>query len=385
MKVKGAIVHEVGQDWSVEEFDLGEPKAGEVLIRTAYAGLCHSDEHVLTGDMVPPAEALAFMGVDHWFPVLGGHEGSGVVEAVGEGVTSVKPGDHVSVSFIPSCGRCHWCAIGKTNLCDLGAGTLAGGMITDGTFRHHTKDGTPITVMAKLGTFAEMLCIAESSVIKVEPDLPLDVVALVSCGVATGYGSAVNRAEVRAGDTVVVVGIGGVGANAVQGARAAGAANVVAVDPVEFKREKAMEFGATHVASSMEEALLVVMELTWGRMANSVILTPGVLTGDLLQPAVSLVSKGGTVVTTAIAPMSQEDVKLSLFELTLFNKEIKGTVFGSGSPRAAIPELLRLYQNGKIKLDELITARYTLDQINDGYRDMRDGKNIRGIIDFATG
>jgi len=382
MRVKGAVVHEVGQDWSVEEFELGEPKPGEVLVRTAYAGLCHSDEHVLTGDMVPPAEALELMGIEHWFPVLGGHEGSGVVEAVGDGVTSVAPGDHVSTSFIPSCGRCHWCAIGKTNLCDLGAGTLAGGMVTDGTFRHHTADGTPITTMAKLGTFAEKMTLAEASVIKVEPDLPLDVVCLVSCGVATGYGSAVNRAGVKAGDTVVVVGIGGVGANAVQGAKAAGATHIVAVDPVEFKREKAMEFGATHTASSMEEAVMMVMELSWGRMADSVILTPGVLTGDFIQPAMTLASKGGTVVATAVAPWQQTQVDMSLFELTLFNKQILGTVFGSGSPRAAIPELLKLYQNGRLKLDELITKKYKLEDINQGYQDMRDGKNIRGVIDF---
>lgn len=384
MKVKGAIVHDVGQDWSVEEFELGEPKAGEVLVRTAFAGLCHSDEHVLTGDMVPPKEALELFGIEEWFPVLGGHEGSGIVEAVGPGVMTVAPGDHVSTSFIPSCGRCHWCAIGKTNLCDLGAGTLAGGMVTDGTFRHHTSEGKPITTMAKLGTFAEMMTLAEASVIKVEPDLPLDVVCLVSCGVATGYGSAVNRANVKPGDTVVVVGIGGVGANAVQGAKAAGATNIIAIDPVEFKREKAMEFGATHAAANFEEAAPMVMELTWGRMADSAILTPGVLTGDLVQPAVSLVSKGGTVVATAVAPMMQEDVKLSLFELTLFNKELRGTVFGSGSPRAAIPELLRLYQNGKIKLNELISKKYPLADINTGYQDMRDGKNIRGVIDFGV-
>ena len=383
MKVKGAVIHAVGEDWSVEDFELGEPKAGEVLINTAYAGLCHSDEHVLTGDLVPPAETLEMFGLTEWFPVLGGHEGSGIVEAVGDGVLTVQPGDHVSCSFIPSCGRCHYCAIGQTNLCDLGAGTLAGGMVTDGTFRHHTADGKPITTMAKLGTFAEKMTLAEASVIKVEPDLPLDVVCLVSCGVATGFGSAVNRAEVKPGDTVVVIGIGGVGANAVQGAKAAGAANVVAVDPVEFKREKAMELGATHTAASIEDAVPMVTDLTMGRMANSAILTVGVLTGDLIQPAISIISKGGTVVATAVAPWTQEDVKLNLFELTLFQKQLRGTIFGSGSPRAAIPELLRMYQDGRLKLDELITQRYTLDQINEGYQDMRDGKNIRGLIEFA--
>jgi NDMA-dependent alcohol dehydrogenase len=382
MRVKAALVHEVGKDWSVEEIEIGDPKAGEVLVRTAYAGLCHSDEHVLTGDLVPPPEALELLGVSEWFPVLGGHEGSGVVEAVGEGVTYVQPGDHVSCSFVPGCGRCHFCATGRMNLCDLGAGTLAGGMVTDGTFRHHTADGKPITTMAKIGSFAEAMVLAEGSVIKVEPDLPLSAVCLVSCSVATGFGSAVNRAEVKAGHTVVVVGIGGVGANAVQGAKAAGASNIVAIDPVEFKREKAMEFGATHTANSMEEAVQLVTDLTWGRMADSVILTPGVLTGDLIQPAVTLTSKGGTIVATAVAPWTQEDVKLNLFELTLFQKQLRGSIFGSASPRSAIPDLLMMYRNGKLKLDELITKEYSLDQINEGYQDMRDGKNIRGVIRF---
>lgn len=383
MKVKAAVVYAPGQDWSVEEIEIGEPKAGEVQVRTAYAGLCHSDEHVLTGDMVPPPEALEQFGVTEWFPVLGGHEGSGVVEAVGEGVTSVQPGDHVSASFIPGCGRCHFCATGRQNLCDLGAGTMAGGMVTDGTFRHHTADGKPITALAKLGTFAEAMVVAESSVIKVEPDLPLSAVCLVSCSVATGFGSAVNRAEVGPGHTVVVVGIGGVGANAVQGAKAAGAANVVAIDPVEFKREKAMELGATHTANSMEEATALVTDLTMGRMADSVILTPGVLYGEMIQPAVALTQKGGTIVATAVAPWAQQDVKLNLFELTLFQKQLRGSIFGSASPRSAIPELLNMYRNGRLKLDELITKEYTLDKINEGYQDLRDGKNIRGVIKFG--
>jgi S-(hydroxymethyl)glutathione dehydrogenase/alcohol dehydrogenase len=255
-------------------------------------------------------------------------------------------------------------------------------MITDGTFRHHRGDGTDLNTLAKLGTFSEHMLLADASVIKVEPDLPLDAVCLVSCGVATGYGSAVNRAEVRAGDTVVVVGCGGIGSNAVQGAAAAGAANIIAVDPVQFKQEKAMEFGATHAVGSMEEALPLVNELTWGRMAAATILTPGVLYGDLIQQAMNLTTKGGTVVATAVAPMSQEDVKLDLAGLTLNQKELRGTIFGSASPNAAIPELLMLYRQGKLKLDELITRRYSLDEINEGYQDMNDGKNIRGIIAF---
>ncbi|MFT7598140.1 MAG: NDMA-dependent alcohol dehydrogenase [Acidimicrobiales bacterium] len=382
MKTRAAILHEVGQDWSVEEIEIDSPKAGEVLVKTSFAGLCHSDEHLVTGDLVPPPELLEQIPGGTIFPIIGGHEGSGVVVEVGPGVTSVKPGDHISCSFVPSCGVCKPCADGMQNLCDLGGGTFGGGMVTDGTFRTHTSDGRNLGTLAKLGTFAEHMLLAEASIIKVEPDLPLDVVCLVSCGVATGYGSAVSRAEVTAGDTVVVVGCGGIGSNAVQGAKAAGAAHIIAVDPNEWKQEKAMQFGATHAASSMADAMQLVNDLSWGRMADAVILTPGVLYGDLIQPAMDLCSKGGTVVATAVAPMDQHDVKLDLAMLTLMQKELKGTIFGSASPRSRIPELLRLYQGGQLLLDELITKRYTLDQINEGYQDMRDGKNIRGIIAF---
>ncbi|MGI9611631.1 MAG: NDMA-dependent alcohol dehydrogenase [Acidimicrobiales bacterium] len=382
MKTRAAVLHGIGERWQIEEIEVDPPGPGEVLVKTAYAGLCHSDEHLVTGDLVPPQELLDALGVDSIFPMIGGHEGSGVVVEVGPNVTKVAPGDHVSCAFVPACGICPPCAAGKQNLCDLGARTFGGGMITDGTFRHHRGDGTDLNTLAKLGTFSEHMLLADASVIKVEPDLPLDAVCLVSCGVATGYGSAVNRAEVRAGDTVVVVGCGGIGSNAVQGAAAAGAANIIAVDPVQFKQEKAMEFGATHAVGSMEEALPLVNELTWGRMAAATILTPGVLYGDLIQQAMNLTTKGGTVVATAVAPMSQEDVKLDLAGLTLNQKELRGTIFGSASPNAAIPELLMLYRQGKLKLDELITRRYSLDEINEGYQDMNDGKNIRGILAF---
>ncbi|HEY3483827.1 MAG TPA: zinc-binding dehydrogenase, partial [Ilumatobacteraceae bacterium] len=297
----------------------------------------------------------------------------------GPGVTSVKPGDHVSASFIPSCGRCRYCSTGRQNLCDAGAGAFLPGMITDGTSRHRAGD-TDLMLFAKLGTFSEYSCVAESQVIKVEPDLPLEAVALVSCGVATGWGSATNRAAVQAGETVVVVGIGGIGINAVQGARMAGAKHVVAVDPIEFKREKAMEFGATHTFASMEEALPAVMEMSWGQMADKVIMTPGVMYGDLMALGTQLAGKGGTIVVTAVAPMTQTESSVNLFELAMWNKEIKGTIFGSLNPRADIPKLLGMYREGQLKLDELITNRYPLAEINTGYQAMRDGENIRGII-----
>ena len=380
MKCRAAVLHGQDQRWQVEELTVDPPKAGEVLVQWKVAGLCHSDEHFITGDMVPPAEMLEAAGMPPFFPIIGGHEGSGVVVEVGPGVTSVAVGDHVSASFIPSCGRCRYCSTGRQNLCDAGSGAMQGGMITDGTHRHFVNGDQPVKLMAKLGTFAEYSCVAEASVIKVDTDLPLDAVALVSCGVATGWGSATKRAEVRPGDTVVVVGIGGIGINAVQGAAMAGAKRVIAVDPVEFKREKAMELGATHTFASMEEAFPAVTEMTWGQMADKVIMTPGVLYGNMMQLGTALAGKGGTIVVTAIAPITQTEASVNLFELAMWNKEIKGTIFGSLNPRHDIPALLGLYREGQLKLDELITRRYTLDEINEGYQAMRDGENIRGII-----
>ena len=376
---RAAVLWGLDEPWKVQEIEVHDPQRGEVLVRWKAAGLCHSDEHLVTGDMVPSKEILELMGVDSFFPIIGGHEGAGIVEAVGPEVRSVAVGDHVSASFVPSCGHCRYCTTGRGNLCDAGAGTLGGGMITDGTHRHFV-DGKPVTLLAKLGTFAELTCVSEMSVIKVDDDLPLDCVSLVSCGVATGWGSATRRADVAPGDTVVVVGIGGIGMNAVQGARMAGAARVIAVDPLEFKREKAMEFGATHTFASMEEAIPEVTEMTRGQMADKVIMTPGVMYGELMEQAQTLTGKGGTMVVTAVAPMEQKDASINLFNLAMFNKEVKGTIFGSLTPRNDIPRLLDMYRGGALKLDELITNRYALEDINQGYADMMDGLNIRGVI-----
>ena len=225
--------------------------------------------------------------------------------------------------------------------------------------------------------------VSENSLIKVDDDLPLECVALVSCGVATGWGSATNRADVRTGETVVVVGIGGIGINAVQGAAMAGAKRVIAIDPLEFKREKAMEFGATHTFASMEEAFPAFTELTWGQMADKVIMTPGVMYGDMMQLGTALAGKGGTIVVTAVAPMTQTHSAVNLFEIAMWNKEIKGTIFGSLNPRHDIPRLLGMYRDGHLKLDELITRRYSLDQINEGYEAMRAGENLRGVVVHA--
>jgi len=370
MKTRAAILREVGSDWSVEEIELDEPQQGEILVKTLAAGMCHSDEHAHDGTMPAP------------LPLVGGHEGAGKVIALGPGVTEFEVGDHISCSYVPSCGKCTWCARGQQNLCDLGMHLMEPGMMAGG-FRHHDSAGNPLTPLLKLGTFCEHMVLSVDSAIKVPSDIPAGPAALVSCGVTTGYGSAVNRAEVTAGDTVVVVGCGGLGTAAIQGAKLAGAKNVVAVDPSEFKRESAMEFGATHTAPSMEEAMETVGGLTLGVMADSVILTPSVLTGDLIAPAQFLTRKAGTIVATAVAPAMQMDVQLNLFEFAMMDKQLKGCLFGSTAPRKEIPHLLSMYQAGQLKLDEMITNTYTLDEVNEGYRDLLEHRNVRGVIAFG--
>jgi S-(hydroxymethyl)glutathione dehydrogenase/alcohol dehydrogenase len=369
VKTKAAVLWEVNTPWSVEEIDLDPPGPGEVLVKIAASGMCHSDEHLVTGDL-PFAP-----------PIIGGHEGAGVVQEVGEGVSWLAPGDHVVFGFIPSCGRCASCSTGHQNLCDLGALMGLGKQIADGTSRHHAR-GQDLALMCILGTFAHHTVVNEASCIKIDKDVPLDRACLLGCGVVTGWGSSVYAAEVKPGDTVAVVGVGGIGANAIQGAKLAGAKRIIAIDPVEFKREKAMEFGATHTFSSMEEALPGIQELTWGTMANKVIMTMGVGSGEVIGSAMALASKRGRVVVTNIHPALEYSASMSLLDLTLMEKQLVGSLFGSGNPRADIPKLIGLYREGQLDLDGLVTTEYTLDGVNDGYDAMRAGTNIRGVMKY---
>jgi S-(hydroxymethyl)glutathione dehydrogenase/alcohol dehydrogenase len=236
--------------------------------------------------------------------------------------------------------------------------------------------------MCCVGTFEPITVVSEASCIKIEPHIPLDKAALVGCGVTTGWGSAVNAAGVRSDETVVVVGLGGIGMNAVQGARLAGASHIIGIDPLQSKRDAAPSFGATHTAESMQEAMALVGELTRGAMADKAILTVGVAEGHLIAPLMDLVKKGGRAVVTAVAPMAQRDVQLDLFMMAMMRKELVGCIFGNANPRRDIPRLLNLYMDGKLLLDELVTTTYALEDINQGYQDMRDGVNIRGVIRF---
>lgn len=371
MKSKGALIWEFNQPWSVEEIEIGDPRKDEVKIQMEAAGMCRSDHHLVTGD-IPMAG----------FPVLGGHEGAGIVTEVGPGVDDFAPGDHVVLAFIPSCGKCPSCQAGMRNLCDLGAGLLAGESVTDGSFRIQAR-GQNVYPMTLLGTFSPYMVVHRSSVVKIDPSVPFEVACLVGCGVTTGYGSAVRTADVRPGDDVAIVGLGGVGMAALQGAVSASARYVFAVEPVEWKRDQALKFGATHVYPDINAALMGIAEVTYGLMAQKVIITVGKLDGADVDSYLTITAKGGTCVLTAIGSLVDTQVTLNLAMLTLLQKNIQGTIFGGGNPHYDIPKLLSMYKAGKLNLDDMVTTAYKLEQINDGYQDMLNGKNIRGVIRYT--
>src|SRR6185437_6926806 len=320
MKTKAAVVYEPGKRIEIEELDLDGPKDGEVLIRYTHAG-------------------------------------AGIIEEIGPGVSRVKPGDHVVLSFIPNCGVCRYCATGRQSICDMGA-TILEGYLPGERFPLTGPRGQ-YGAMCMIGTFSQYGVISQTSAVKVDDDLPLEKAVLVGCGVPTGWGSAVNTANVAPGDTVAIYGIGGIGINAVQGARYAGAKNVIAIDPLENKREKAMELGATHAFATAEEAQAAIAEMTRGQMADSAILT---------------------VVLTGLNKLEIPTVTLSGSILTLFRKTVKGSLFGDCNPTTDIPKILGLYQAGDLKLDEIVTRTYKLEEVNEGYDDLLAGKNVRGVM-----
>ena len=358
--------------YEVMDLEVDDPRQGEIRVRMVACGLCHSDDHVATGD-IP---------VGH-YPYAGGHEGAGVVESVGPHTPGWTVGDHVIFSFVPSCGRCRWCATGRQNLCDLGAFAMIGSRFDDpDSFRLQLPDGTPVGQALGISTLVELTTVSVNSVIKVDKDIPLERACLLGCAVGTGWGSAVNMAQVRPGDTVIVMGAGGVGSNAVQGAAASGASHVIVADPVAFKREKALEFGATQAFGDIDEAAEFARSVTNGQGADSAIVTVGVVKGEYVAQAMAAIRKAGTVVVTAVGDITAVGVPISLGELTLFQKRLQGAVFGGSNPTTDVPRQLEMYRDGRLKVDELITTEYKLDDVAKGFEDMHAGRNIRGIVRF---
>lgn len=367
MKARAAVLRESPGRYEVVDVDIDSPRDHEVIIRYVASGLCHSDLHFLDGSHAGP------------LPMCAGHEGAGIIEEVGPGVAGLRPGDHVVASFIPSCGRCRYCAQGRTNLCQLGA-HLQNGPFPDGNYRMHV-DGEDLHQFLLISTFSQYAVVSENSLVKVPEDLPLETLCLLGCGVGTGVGSAINAAEVRPGDNVLVVGVGGVGMSAVQGASLAGAATVIAVDPLLFKRETALQLGATHAFADLAEATDFVQSISDGQGAESAILCMGSPTNVDVGEAFDAIAKGGTVVVTGMAAISEPPgIPVHLLMLAGMQKTIRGALFGMCSPPVDILRQIDLYRAGKLKLDELITRKYSLDDINVAVDDLVAGRNIRGVV-----
>jgi alcohol dehydrogenase (nicotinoprotein) len=370
---RAALLTEPGGDWQVHDITVAPPRDGEVLVKLAYAGLCYSDEHLR-------ADSRAQL------PIVGGHEGSGVVEAVGPGVTKVAPGDHVALTFVSICGHCHWCATGRWSLCESGGRANVGAM-SDGTFRFHGAPPLPADGFGGfcgIGTFSRYAVVSQNSCVKVNQDVPLRAVALVSCGVLTGWGSVVRTASTQIGATVVVIGAGGIGLNAVQGARLAGATTIIAVDPVAAKHDLASQLGATHtVTTAKDAAKLAAAANPAARGADVVVVAVGNLNSDTISGGFRATGKGGTLV---IAGLSHDPLELNVqlpgTMIAVSERRVVGSFFGSCNPVSDIPLLLDLYQRGQLMLDQLVSRQYALDEINTGYADLAAGRNARGVIEY---
>lgn len=361
--MKAAVCRAFGAPLVIEELRLDPPERGEVRVRVAACAICHSDIAFAEG---------AWGGT---LPAVYGHEAAGVVQEVGPGVSSLRPGDRVAVSLLRSCGRCYFCARGEWHLCELE-------FPADRKGRLHTDDGEPVLQAMHTGSFAEEVVVDESQVAIVPASLSLDVASLLGCGVITGVGAVTDRAAVTEGSSVVVIGTGGVGLNTVQGAVLAGAKEIVAVDTSPDKREAAVTFGATHTVDPAAGDLATqVRALTGGRGADYVFVTVG--RGDVIEQGLGYVRRGGALVAVGM-PASGETFNVVAVDFVHDDMRILGSKIGSGSGRLAdaIPRLVRLYEEGRLKLDELITARYPLERINEAIAAASDGTTLRNIVVF---
>jgi S-(hydroxymethyl)glutathione dehydrogenase/alcohol dehydrogenase len=352
----------------VEDIIVEAPRRGEVMIKLAACGVCHSDLSATNGTIPFPP------------PVVLGHEGAGTVVQVGEGVGEFKLGDSVVSSFVSMCGRCRYCTTGRPQLCDQAAKAVY--TLPDGTVRTRDMAGQPLNVFSGCGVMAEYATLHVDNVVKIDPQgARLECCALISCGVMTGWGAAVNTAKVEPGSVVVVFGAGGVGLNAIQGAAMSGAAMVVAVDMSDPKLELARVFGATHTLNpgATEDVVKALKKLTGGG-ADVAIECVGY--GSVVAQAYGCLRKGGKAVAVGVAsPKDMTTVRTA--SLTFEEKTLTGSCFGGARPREDFPRLLGLYRSGRLKLDELITRRYTIDEAPQAFDDLASGRNARGVIVFG--
>jgi S-(hydroxymethyl)glutathione dehydrogenase / alcohol dehydrogenase len=370
MKVRAAVAWKANEPLSIEEVDLEAPKKGEVLVRMKATGVCHTDAYTLSGK---DPEGL--------FPVILGHEGGGVVEALGEGVTSLKVGDHVIPLYTPECRECKFCLSGKTNLCQRIRETQGKGLMPDGTSRF-SKDGKPIFHYMGTSTFAEYTVVPEISLAKVNPEAPLDKVCLLGCGVTTGIGAVLNTAKVEEGATVAVFGLGGIGLSVIQGALMAGASRIIAVDINEDKFVMAKKFGATDFVNPKTLSIPVqqhIVEMTEGGVDYSFECVGNV---ELMRQALECCHKGwGESIIIGVAGAGEE-IKTRPFQLVT-GRVWRGSAFGGVKGRTELPGYVDSYMSGKINLDDLVTFKMPLEKINEAFDLMHEGKSIRTVIDFT--
>jgi S-(hydroxymethyl)glutathione dehydrogenase/alcohol dehydrogenase len=361
--VKAAVLREFNQALSLENVSISKPKGREVLVRTAASGICHSDLHVIDG--------LLPMGV----PTILGHEPAGIVEQVGEDVTEFKPGDHVIGCPSAFCSHCEFCMDGRGYLCS-GQAELVRRKDEEPRL---SVDGQYVRQFSNLSSFAEQMLIHANGLVKIRDDMPLDRAALIGCGVTTGLGAAINTAQVAAGDTVSVIGCGGVGLSVIQGARIAGASRIIAVDTVPWKLELAAKMGATDVVNGAEtDAIEAVRELTSGGVDYAF---EAIGAKQTVEQACSMARRGGAAVIVGVVPVGTK-IEFDGLDLVLSQKRILGSIMGSNRFRIDMPRYVEFYMSGRLQLDEMISERFKLDDINVAIQKLRDGKVARGVINF---
>ncbi len=358
--MKAAILWELNKPLDIrDDVTLGDLGPGEVHIKLVASGVCHSDVSAQNGT-IPSGT-----------PCVLGHEGAGIVLEVGDAVTDVKPGDHAIIAFTPACRKCRACLRGQSNLCET--------MISMATSPHFVVDGKTIPGFTGCGTFAEEMIVPENAVIPVDDEIPLDIASLIGCGVTTGVGAAINTAQIKPGSSVAVIGCGGVGISAVQGARIAGAAEIVAVDTLDAKLDMAKKFGATHAVTP--DALEGIKnEITGGEGFDYALECVG--HPQTIRQAYDITRRGGTAVVVGVGRIEQQ-VQFSAFEFFYAEKNLKGSMYGSANVRVDFPRLLRLWKYGKLDLEGMITRRMPVDEVNEAFRAMQAGEVIRSVIDFT--
>ena len=369
MDVRAAVAWEAGKPLSIETVQLESPKAGEVMVEVKATGLCHTDAYTLSGK---DPEGL--------FPSIMGHEGAGVVVELGEGVSSLAPGDHVIPLYTPECRQCRFCLSGRTNLCQAIRATQGQGLMPDGTSRF-SKGGARIHHYMGTSTFASHTVLPEIAVAKVREDAPFDKICYIGCGVTTGIGAVINTAKVRPGENVVVFGLGGIGLNVIQGARMVGADKIVGIDTNPAKRELAERFGMTHFVNPKElggDLVAHLVELLDGGADASFECIGNVAT---MRQALECCHKGwGQSVIVGVAGAGEE-ISTRPFQLVT-GRVWKGTAFGGARGRTDVPKIVDWYMEGKIEIDPLITHKLPLERINEGFELMHDGKSIRTVVEF---